>query len=152
MTKPIETDPKVAKSPAEICTTLVLGWLVPGLGHLLQRDTKRGIIIFAVIQTTFVLGLICHGAVLLPPYNPADWGMNAMNILTFVVQLANGLAAMLTMAVSQLFPAWAASTRAHTLFELGSVYLLMAGAVNSIVLGGLYDRHLRRPRPSEEAK
>jgi hypothetical protein len=122
------------------------------MGHILQRDFRRGAILFVLTQATFGLGLLLHGAVLWPVYSPSDWGFNAMNILTFVVQLGNGLAALLCLAVSATFPAWAEATRAHTLFELGSVYLLMAGAVNSFTVGALYDRYLRRGRPLEVGK
>lgn len=136
-----------ARPLGEMALTLLLAWLIPGLGHVVQRDVRRGLLLFAVIQGTFLVGLALRGAVLWPVLSPNDWGFNAVNILTFVVQLGNGLAALLCLAVSALFPSWAEATRAHTLFELGTVYLLMAGAMNSFTVGAVYDRHLRRGRP-----
>ncbi|NUP88291.1 MAG: hypothetical protein HUU25_00565 [Candidatus Sumerlaeia bacterium] len=142
---PAETNaaPLPSRPLGETVGSLLAAWLIPGLGHILHRDVLRGIFQFVLIQVTFGLGLLLHGAVLWPAYNPLDWGANAMNILTFVIQLANGLAALLCLAVSQAFPGWAEATRAHALFELGSVYLLISGAMNSFTVGALFDRHLR---------
>jgi hypothetical protein len=127
-----------------------MAWLIPGLGHILQRDYRRGLILFVVTQSVFILGMMFHGAVLWPPINEHDWGFNAMNILTFAVQLGNGLASLLCLAISNHFSEWAANARAHTLFELGSIYLLMAGAINSFTVGQLYDKFLRRGRPTPQ--
>jgi hypothetical protein len=146
MTTPTPAEPP-GRPLGETCFTLLLAWLIPGLGHILMRDVRRGVILFVLTQATFVVGLILHGAVLLPAHSPHDWGFNAVNILTFVVQLGNGLSSLLCLGMSQIFEEWAVAARAHSLFELGSVYLLMSGAVNSITVGSLYDRHLRRARP-----
>jgi Family of unknown function (DUF6677) len=136
-----------ARSLGVTGSTLLIAWLIPGLGHILHRDIRRGLILFCLVEGIFVVGLLFHGAVLLPALSPQDWGFNAVNILTFIIQIANGLASLLCLAISQIFPVWAEATRAHTLFELGTVYLLMAGAINSFAVGGVYDRHLRRGRP-----
>ena len=149
MTSPPPTE-LPAKPVGETCATLLMAWLIPGLGHILQRDYRRGLILFLVTQTVFTLGLVFHGAVLWPPINANDWGFNAMNILTFAVQLGNGLASLLCLAVSNHFTEWAGTVRAHTLFELGSIYLLMAGAINSFSVGAVYDRYLRRGRHPAE--
>ncbi len=142
-----ESSPELPHRPlGESCVTLVLAWLVPGLGHIFQRDVRRGIILLVIVQATFGLGLLLHGAVLWPVLNPSDWGANALNCLTFLMQLGNGLAALVCLGAGWTLPHWADATRAHTLFELGSVYLLVAGAVNHLTLGMLYDRHLRRGR------
>jgi hypothetical protein len=40
-----------------LLTVGLVAWMVPGAGHVLVRERKRGIIIFAVITTLFVMGL-----------------------------------------------------------------------------------------------
>jgi hypothetical protein len=40
---------------------LILGWLVPGAGHLLQRRWIRGGLLFVSITAMFVLGLVMQG-------------------------------------------------------------------------------------------
>lgn len=40
---------------------LLLGWLVPGAGHLLAGRWIRGLILFATITTMFCLGLAMQG-------------------------------------------------------------------------------------------
>jgi hypothetical protein len=136
-----------ARPLGQILFSLIIAWLIPGLGHILHRDKRRGLVLFAVIHVTFLLGIVLHGAVLAPPYSPNDLGFNLVNFLTFLVQLGSGLAALLSLGVSQMAPSWAETVRAHTLYDLGSIYLLVAGASNSFTVGWLYDRHLRRGRP-----
>lgn len=49
------------QSPAEqalwLLTVGLAAWIIPGAGHYLLRERKRGIIIFVVITTLFVMGL-----------------------------------------------------------------------------------------------
>jgi len=40
-----------------LLTVGLAAWMIPGAGHFLVRERKRGIIIFVVITTLFVLGL-----------------------------------------------------------------------------------------------
>ena len=40
-----------------LVTVGLAAWIIPGAGHFLVRERKRGVIIFAVITTLFVMGL-----------------------------------------------------------------------------------------------
>jgi hypothetical protein len=40
-----------------LLTVALAAWIIPGAGHYLLRERKRGIILFVVITTLFVMGL-----------------------------------------------------------------------------------------------
>ncbi|MHC5001190.1 MAG: DUF6677 family protein [Planctomycetota bacterium] len=40
-----------------LITVALAAWIIPGAGHFLIRERKRGVILFAVITTLFVIGL-----------------------------------------------------------------------------------------------
>jgi hypothetical protein len=49
------------RSPAEqalwLLTVALAAWIIPGAGHYLLREKKRGVILFVVITALFVTGL-----------------------------------------------------------------------------------------------
>jgi hypothetical protein len=72
------------KSPL-FSDALLVGWLVPGAGHLLSRRWIRGGLLFAAITLMFVLGLLMQGK--LYTGNPAD----PLVFLGFIGDLGSGL-------------------------------------------------------------
>lgn len=51
----------------------VLAWLVPGLGHLYQGRTRKGVLFMTVVLTTFVVGLwLGNGRVVYASWRPHD--------------------------------------------------------------------------------
>ena len=40
-----------------LITVALVAWMIPGAGHFLIRERKRGVILFAVITALFVIGL-----------------------------------------------------------------------------------------------
>lgn len=49
------------KSPGIPYAALVLGWLIPGAGHLLTKHWVRAVLLFASITSMFTLGLMMQG-------------------------------------------------------------------------------------------
>src|ERR1700730_10581021 len=45
---------------------LIVGWIMPGGGHLLQRRWLRGALIFIAITTLFFIGLAMGGKIYVP--------------------------------------------------------------------------------------
>jgi TM2 domain-containing membrane protein YozV len=132
----------------------VLGWLIPGAGHLYQGRTAKGILFLVSILTTFFYGLyLGDGKVVYASWRPGDtrWA--------YICQIGVGLAA---------FPALVQSNRAHPgpsagfmappelpretrngnnggelgtwnrdlnrYFELGTVYTMIAGLLNILAI------------------
>lgn len=64
---------------------LILGWLVPGAGHLLTRHWVRALLLFVSITTMFILGLLMQGKLYQP--NTGD----VLEMLGFAGNLGCGL-------------------------------------------------------------
>ncbi|WP_251106297.1 DUF6677 family protein [Alloacidobacterium dinghuense] len=54
------------KSPGLPYAALILGWLVPGLGHALTKHWIRAILLFVSITSMFTLGILMQGKLYQP--------------------------------------------------------------------------------------
>ena len=72
------------KSPGLPYAALLLGWLVPGLGHLLTRHWVRAVLLFVSITTMFTLGIMMQGKLYQP--NTGD----VLEMLGFIGNLGSG--------------------------------------------------------------
>ena len=108
--------------------TLVAGWLVPGLGHILQRRWWRGALLFVSIAAMFALGLAMEGR--LYSFNLGD----LLDILGFVGDLGAGLLYIVCkMAV-------AADTQVSlATADYGSKFLMVAGLLNIVAAVDAFD-------------
>lgn len=144
-------------APPRIALALLLSWLVPGAGFMYCGRWARGLTHFVTIGVTFVLGLALHGAVLWPTWSLSSEDFNLINNFTFVTQMGSGLPALASFLVSRVTEAepgpmsWLGGIQSHTNFELGSYYLIVAGALNYFAVGNLYDRLSRSGHEAEGA-
>jgi TM2 domain-containing membrane protein YozV len=128
----------------------VLAWLVPGAGHLYQRRTGKGILFFVTILSTFFFGLyLGDGKVVYASWRPGDirWA--------YICQVGVGLAALPALAQAYRAPDGPAiglmappdltrggeggelgqwNKNLHRYFELGTVYTMIAGLLNILVI------------------
>lgn len=100
---------------------LLLGWLIPGAGHLLIGRWGRALLLFAAIITMYGIGLGLMGQVYVP--NTGE----VLDMLGFVGQLGMGLLYVLARAFS-----WGASSSVTTLNDYGTKYLVACGLLNLI--------------------
>jgi hypothetical protein len=125
---------------------LIAGWLVPGAGFLMCGRWARGLAHLGIIGLTFALGLALEGAVLWPAWSFQSEEFNLINNFTFITQLGAGLPAIASFLATRLGESpggpmgWLAGEQSHTNFELGTYYLIVAGALNYFAVGNLYDR------------
>jgi hypothetical protein len=75
---------KDAVTPRFEYDALLLGWLVPGAGHLLCRKPVRAALLFVSITSLFVLGLLMQGKL----YSSAA---DLLDILGLAGDLGNGV-------------------------------------------------------------
>jgi hypothetical protein len=139
---PVEVD---LKDPV---VAAVLAWLVPGLGHIYQRRTAKGVLFMACILSTFVFGLsISHGHAVYASWTDTEWR------LPYLCQVGVGLPALPALAQTYLvrngrdplFGGVMAPPRDHAeldewwkslnrYFELGTVYTMIAGLLNVLAI------------------
>ena len=100
---------------------LLLGWLVPGAGHLLIGKWGRAALLFASIMGMYLIGLGLQGKVYTP--NSGE----VLDMLGFVGQLGMGLLYMLAR-----FFSWGATTATTTLNDYGTKYLVACGLLNLV--------------------
>lgn len=124
---------------------LFLSWLIPGSGFVLHADYFKGISIFIVLGLTFFFGLVLKGSVIFPVLSPQESGFNVINILTFLSQMGYGSLSLLCLGSHQLGLLFFQGQQSYAFFDLAAFYLIIAGALNYLMLFNFYDRHLRNP-------
>jgi hypothetical protein len=107
---------------------MILGWLVPGLGHALQKKFIRAALFFVSIFAMTTMGLAMGGRVY--PFQ-AD---NPLTVLAFFADIGNGL----FYGLSRLF-AWGPGQLERATFEFGTAYVAGAGLLNFLVALDAFD-------------
>lgn len=138
---------------------LLVSWLIPGAGFFILGRRTRGGALFATVFTTFFIGIMLHGGVVWPSWTTKSEDFNLINNFTFLVQMGAGLPALASLLASLnvstgegsgLF-GFLAGYAPHPFFELGSYYLIVAGAINYFAIGNYFDRLVRlHPRFADQ--
>ncbi len=126
----------------------VLGWLIPGLGHLYQGRTAKGLLFMVCVLSTFFYGLfMSDGRAVyaswadwdhrLPYYCQVGVGLPALPALLQTYLVRGGKAPLLGgIMAPPVAPAelneWYRSL--HRYFDLGTVYTMIAGLLNVLVV------------------
>ncbi len=100
---------------------LLLGWLIPGAGHMLLGKWIRGLLLFISVLGMFLVGLGLQGKIYVP--NTGE----ILDMLGFVGQLGLGLIYVLARTFS-----WGAPTVVTTLGDWGTKFIVVGGLLNLI--------------------
>lgn len=112
-----------------------LGWLIPGLGHLLQKKLDRALAFFVSVMAMGGLGLLMGGKLYAPPFEGGQGAfVTLLHVLGFLGDLGAGL----------LFFFSAAAGMGHeymdrALGDYGTVFFLCAGLLNLLTALDAYD-------------
>jgi TM2 domain-containing membrane protein YozV len=126
----------------------LLGWLVPGMGHLYQGRTAKGLLFMICILSTFFYGLfLSDGRAVYASWT--DWDRR----LPYLCQVGVGLPALPALAQTYLVRSGKAPLfggimappatmgelndwyrELHRYFELGTVYTMIAGLLNVLAI------------------
>ncbi len=98
-----------------------VGWLVPGLGHLIQRRWIRGILLLVCVFAMFFLGLAMQGKVYSP--NTAD----ILDILGFIGDIGAGGLYIVSKGMN-----WGQGAIYRATADYGTKYIIVAGLLNII--------------------
>jgi hypothetical protein len=107
---------------------MILGWIFPGLGHVVLKKYWRALIFFVSISAMFALGLILEGRIY------SFQTENPLTILGFFSDLGIGLYYFLSKAL-----AFGLGNLKSTTFEFGTAYIAGAGLLNYLVALDAYD-------------
>ena len=110
----------------------LLGWFLPGAGHLLLKEEKRAIIIFATITLTFCVGLYVGSVGVIDPVGAKPW---------YVAQIMNSplVAVLGHLTAGGGFPVYGRPN------EIGQIYTGVTGLLNLLcIINAVYLAHLHR--------
>jgi uncharacterized protein DUF6677 len=116
-----------AASPAEYPVTAlaivapILGWLIPGAGHILLKRYGRGVLLLISVWAMFLLGLGMQGRI----YQPN--GGDILDILGFIGDVGAGGLYFLARIMD-----WGHGAIAQATADYGTKYLIVAGLLNFI--------------------
>jgi hypothetical protein len=110
----------------------LLGWFVPGGGHLVINEKKHAIIIFVTIALTFAAGLYIGSIGIINPVGAKPW---------YIAQIMNSpvVALIGRMTASGNYPVYGRPN------EIGQIYTSIAGLLNLLcIVNAVYWAYLRR--------
>ena len=122
----------VAPLRSPILTT-VLAWLIPGAGHFYLGRRGRGLVVFACVVMSFVVGLLMHG----PMFQVGPGGDLLSRLIQyggFLGDVSAGLPYFLSVWFGYSQPDQASHTS-----DYGSKFLVCAGLLNILAMVDAYE-------------
>ncbi len=125
--------------PGDPIAALILGWCIPGAGHWVLGQRKKAIFLFVTIMLTFSAGIVL-----------ADFRnvKNADNEFYWAGQLGCGL---IYFIANVLFGNTPAGKVPIEWYEIGLLYICVAGMLNVVLLLNLFNLPAAPSAPSKEA-
>ena len=127
MAKPRQINAKnAAAAPEYPLTTMavvapIVGWLIPGGGHILLKRYVRGALLLVSVVAMFVIGLGMQGRI----YKPN--GGDILDILGFVGDAGAGVLYIVARIMD-----WGNVMAANAAADYGKTFLIVAGLLNFI--------------------
>jgi hypothetical protein len=113
--------PEQSQGKGFVYSALILGWLVPGAGHLLTRHWIRALLLFVAITTMFSLGLAMQAKVYVP--NTGD----PLDMLGFAGDVGTGL----LYFIARIFSLGQSTVQLVTA-DYGTKFVVVAGLLNFV--------------------
>ena len=127
--------PPAARAEARAWLLGLLGWLVPGLGHLAQKKFDRAAVFFVSVVALAGLGLAMGAKLYGPPF-ARDQGL--FLLLLHVLGFFGDLGAGLLFFVARL-AGWGQTYMGRAVGDYGTVFFLGAGLLNLLTALDAYD-------------
>lgn len=99
----------------------IIGWLLPGCGHFIQKRWIRGALLLISVVAMFVIGLGMEGRI----YGPNSGEI--LEMLAFLGDLGNGFLYFLARALG-----WGQGAINLAIADYGTKFLVVAGLLNII--------------------
>src|SRR3974390_596368 len=97
----------------------IVGWLIPGAGHILLKRYGRGALLMISVVAMFLIGLGLQGHV----YQPN--GGDILDILGFIGDVGAGVLYFMARLMD-----WGSGPVAHATGDYGKTFLIVAGLLN----------------------
>lgn len=130
-----ETIERPLAAPANAWLMGILGWFVPGAGHVAQGRWGRGLLIGGAVMAMFITGLI-FGGHLFPIWEPqgSSWS-GLLQVPPMIANLGTGLLYLVCLVTGSGFVEHAN----YETFEYGNTFLLVAGLLNYLGMLDAFD-------------
>jgi hypothetical protein len=122
------THEPVPHSEAKAWSVAIAGWLLPGLGHALQRMWGRAVTVFATVGILVIAGSSMRGNLF------TSNGMDAFDTLGYVADLGTGCFYFLARAVEK-----GGADVSHAGGDYGTRFLATAGVLNLLAALHAYE-------------
>lgn len=112
--------------------TVLLGWLIPGGGHFLQKRSSRGALVLLSVVCMFLLGIMMRG----PLFQPQGGDLLTIVIYYggFLAHLATGVLYFVTAALG-----YNQADVAGHVHDYGTKFLVAAGLLNVLAMVDAYE-------------
>jgi hypothetical protein len=123
------TKEKVEAASVNVMTVVApaIGWLIPGMGHIIQKRWIRGLLIMISVAALFLLGLAMQGRIY-----KANGG-DILDILGFIGDVGAGGLYIITLALD-----WGQGAIAFATADYGTKFMIVAGLLNFIAVADAY--------------
>ena len=105
----------------------IAGWLLPGLGHFIQRRWIRGLLLMLAVLVMFFAGLAMQGKVY--SFNTGD----LLDMLGFVGDFGAGVLYLIARAMD-----WGVGNIHNAIADYGTKYIVVSGLLNVIAAADAY--------------
>ena len=107
---------------------ILVSWLVPGMGHLVQKKYLKGIVFLVGILLLLVFGLIMQGKL----YDTRQ--LHPLMLLGFLGDLGSGIFFFIIKLAG-----WGSGNIKAVTYHYGTTYMVSAGLINYLVALNAYD-------------
>jgi len=118
----------------------IISWLLPGVGHIIQKRLKRGLVIAAVFWTMFAVA-VWSGGVYYPGFGFKDGSL--LYLLNIFARFGCGLGGLISFLLMGNAPP---NVAALATFEYGGRFLEIAGLLNYLAVMDAVDIYLERKK------
>ena len=131
--RPSPSAPAAPPAARPLALVYLLGWLIPGGGHLWLGRTVKGVVFLVMLPVMFVIGLALDGRLF--PFTPGD----PLVALAAVANVTAGLPYFIAQALG-----FGAGRVLSVTYEYGNAFLICAGLLNALVIIDAHDIALGR--------